>query len=651
MPRAARTTSIAALGWMIYGLGAKAVSGIVFLIGPLILIDAARKAEEVASEEGELDDDLGLGLPRVLPTSLPSLTITVALFAQCVAAPLLASAADVYGTRRMLMAGHVAAGLLCTVLLGLSSPTTPVLYQAVLVGAIYYTMAIAWMFQNSLLPSVASVHRRPALSLASTALSNLGGAAFLIVQHQLLSSSSGSSGGERSGGVRAQPSPPPPAPIALLEAAARSGGRAGAGPIEGGAPLVPLPLHLPVGSAHSAVVAAAASHAPDTWHAPPTTDALHLVCLVGAAWWFLSAVPALLCMATLPAEPLPAEAALAEESGAPTENGGGDGDDDDDEVREAAAVVRQARVHRVGLPPAATHGADESADDGVRRALPPASLASASASRPGASSVSFFAGLRRMRRHKHASRFVVSQVLYLTASTADGTSASAFAQEVVGLDVTAIVRLTMYAAFAGAAGSICTMGLARCFGARTTLCCLMALPPLLLIYSSCILVSEYEFLLVGMVHAFVSGGVGFHGLNRGVFAQMVPTGREAEFFGVYFVSIKACSWMGPLLCALLNELTGSLRLAILSALVFYVPAVLCLALTDFEEAKREAEAASLPPRMTPLGLEGAAPSGSAPPSDAKMATATSGAPLAGPHEKLLGGSGAWREAATTYGTC
>ena len=93
MPRAARTTSIAALGWMIYGLGAKAVSGIVFLIGPLILIDAARKAEEVASEEGELDDDLGLGLPRVLPTSLPSLTITVALFAQCVAAPLLASAA------------------------------------------------------------------------------------------------------------------------------------------------------------------------------------------------------------------------------------------------------------------------------------------------------------------------------------------------------------------------------------------------------------------------------------------------------------------------------------------------------------------------------------------------------------------------------
>ena len=186
------------------------------------------------------------------------------------------------------------------------------------------------------------------------------------------------------------------------------------------------------------------------------------------------------------------------------------------------------------------------------------------------------------------------------------------------------------------------------FGARATLCCLMTLPPLLLIYSSCILVTEYEFLVVGMIHAFVSGGVGFHGLNRGVFAQMVPAGREAEFFGVYFVSIKACSWMGPLLCAMLNEATGSLRFAILSALVFYVPAVLCLATTDFEEAKREAEVASLPPRLQSHSMLGHPLNAKATASGAAL----SAGGAAGPHEKLLG-VGAAREgaAATTYGTC
>ena len=76
----------------------------------------------------------------------------------------------------------------------------------------------------------------------------------------------------------------------------------------------------------------------------------------------------------------------------------------------------------------------------------------------------------------------------------------------------------------------------------------------------------------------------------------VPRGREAEFFGVYFVAIKACSWVGPLACALINELTGSLRLAVLSALAFYVPSVVILLFTDFEEARREAEEASHTPR-------------------------------------------------------
>ena len=157
-----------------------------------------------------------------------------------------------------------------------------------------------------------------------------------------------------------------------------------------------------------------------------------------------------------------------------------DGDADTDE--EAAAYGRPAAAPRYVEPVAAL-----GAVGGGGRAAAGGGRASGGGAKPlpssSPSSVSFFAGLRRMRKHKHASRFVLSQVLYLTASTADGTSASAFAQEVVGLDVAAIVRLTMYAAFAGAAGSIATMGLARCFGARD-LCCLMTLPPLLLVYSS-----------------------------------------------------------------------------------------------------------------------------------------------------------------------
>ena len=544
---------VATFGWVIYGLGARSVSGIVFLIGPLILIDAARRVE---AQDDNDDEIFGFVLPHVLPTSLPSITVTISLFAQCLAAPILADLADHYGVRRLSMGAFVALGIAATVALGLSSPDTSALVQAVLIGVIFFSLSIAWMFQNSLLPTIAPVSRRPTLSLASTALSNLGGAGFLILQHRIFSASNDPPGGSVSALVHS--------PTAMAT--------------------------VPVATASAAVVAAAAAHA------PPSSDALHLVCLLGAGWWLLSAVPALLGLSTLRAEPtlIPTSQGIHDGVSSAASDGDADADDDSKDGEEEDAIdLAASTTPPPPSPPGLATSASHVVGEGGRRSI--GSPGGAAARRTGR--MSFFSGLRRLRRQKHASRFVLAQVLYLTASTADGASASAFAQEVVGLDVAAITRLTIFAALAGAAGSMVTMGLARCLGARPTLCGLMMLPPLLLVYTSCILVSEEELLIVSMIHAFVSGGVGFHGLNRGVFAQMVPRGREAEFFGIYFVSIKAFSWMGPLACAVLNELTGSLRLAVLSALTFYVPAVLCLMITDFDEAKREAEVVEHTPRQ------------------------------------------------------
>jgi MFS-type transporter involved in bile tolerance (Atg22 family) len=539
--------SLAAIGWAIYGLGARAVSGIIFLIGPLILIDAARAAAET-----EESDDNSIGL---LPTSLPSLTITIGLFAQCLAAPALAALADQYGMRRLLMALHITLGLGCIVALGLVSPSTPVYLQALLLATLYYAMALAWMFQNALLPSVATSAQRPNLSLASTALGNLGGAGFLILQYHML----------RGEDV----------------------------------------MHLPATSSLF-------PSAMDTVQSHPSGGTLHLVCLLAALWWFASAVPALACLSTLHEERLHAasvegpsnssqssssqrQAAAADgtvEEGEEEEEGVGVYSAGDDSTNQAAASTKRTEWDGAAAAPNSNAAADARHRGGRGRRIFTRS--------------SLLSGLRRLRRHKHATRFVLSNTLYLTAATADGATAAAFAREVVGLDVVGIIRLTIFGAFAGVAGSLATMVLARCLGARSVMCVLMCLPPLILLYTSLVLESELELLLVGMLHAFVAGGVGFHGLNRGVFAQMIPRGREAEFFGVYFVSIKASSWLGPLLCTVLNEITGSLRVAVLSALAFYLPAIVILGCTDFEEARREAERAAHTPRsplMKPVAAD------------------------------------------------
>ena len=79
--------------------------------------------------------------------------------------------------------------------------------------------------------------------------------------------------------------------------------------------------------------------------------------------------------------------------------------------------------------------------------------------------------------------------------------------------------------------------------------------------------------LVSCFRAFVAGGLGFSGLNRGLFAQMVPRSRESEFFGLWMVAIKAVSWTVPLLMTALHQISGSFRFAITASLVFYIPAL------------------------------------------------------------------------------
>ena len=591
-----------AVGWAFYGLGARAINVVVFMIGPLLLIDAARAAEDEDDGEGGTGP-LGIGMPRFIPTTVPQITITIGLLAQCVAAPVLATIADRYGTRRILMTGHAVLGIAATIGIG-SDITMSVLSQAGLLATLYYAMAMAWMFHNSLLPSVASVSKRPTLSLASTAISNLGGAFFLVVLYRVLSDE--------------------PASLLNVNVFLR-------GIYQTAAPEQHHPHTIPVSSAATAVLAAAQAHA--AAHAPSVGD-LHLVCLLAAGWWLLSATPAVILLSFLKAEPIAPPVALEPEEHIV--------DDYMDgfkvsELSEAEEDETKLAAKSWGLKATDEAGADVAP---VSAAAGPPPLPSPKApplQLPGQESApaprrrrvpAILAGFRRLRRHKHASRFVCAQVLYLTAVVADGTAASSFAREVVGLNVTAIIRLTIYAALAGAVGSIATMALARCVSARLILGVLMVVPPLLLLYTSLILEGETELLIVGMIHAFVAGGVGFQGLNRGVFAQMVPKGREAEFFGVYFVLIKAFSWVGPLACAVLNEATGSLRTAILSALIFYIPAILVLATTDFDEAQREAEAASHTPRV-----KGGRPSGAQ----------RGGALNAGPHERLL-------PPTATYGT-
>ncbi len=95
--------------------------------------------------------------------------------------------------------------------------------------------------------------------------------------------------------------------------------------------------------------------------------------------------------------------------------------------------------------------------------------------------------------------------------------------------------------------------------------------------------------LAGLI-GVVLGGT--QALSRSLFSQMVPAGREAEYFSIYEISDRALSWIGPLMFGLAVQFTGSYRIAITSLGVLFGLGMLMLWRTDVAAAVAEGRRAS-----------------------------------------------------------
>ena len=91
-----------------------------------------------------------------------------------------------------------------------------------------------------------------------------------------------------------------------------------------------------------------------------------------------------------------------------------------------------------------------------------------------------------------------------------------------------------------------------------------------------------EFFIMGAFIALVMGGS--QAISRSLFAQIIPSNKEAEYYSFYEVSERGTSWIGPLLFGLMNQIFGSLRPAILSLIFFFVAGLVLLPFVNIQKA-------------------------------------------------------------------
>jgi UMF1 family MFS transporter len=115
-----------------------------------------------------------------------------------------------------------------------------------------------------------------------------------------------------------------------------------------------------------------------------------------------------------------------------------------------------------------------------------------------------------------------------------------------------------------------------------------------LIIWSAVVVYAYSFLQTVNQAYFMSAVIGLvlggsQALSRSLFSQMIPKGRESSFFGIYEISERGTSWIGPIVFGLVAQLTDSYRPAILALIVFFVGGSVLLYFVDTDRAIKDAD--------------------------------------------------------------
>ena len=221
------------------------------------------------------------------------------------------------------------------------------------------------------------------------------------------------------------------------------------------------------------------------------------------------------------------------------------------------------------------------------------------------------ATLREVRRFPQTLRYLVAYLFFNDGIQTVIVVSAIFAAEELGMDDTSRILVILMIQIVAFGGAYFYGWLAGRLGTMRALILSLVIWSVAVIYAfagmrSTALVlgmeqRHLEFWLLAFVVAIVLGGS--QALSRSLFSQMIPPGREAEFFSFYEVSERGTSWMGPFLFARVNDLFSSLRLGILSVIVLFIVGLAILVTVDVRRAIAEAGHRGV---VAPPGREAAA---------------------------------------------
>ncbi|MGI8888764.1 MAG: MFS transporter [Nocardioidaceae bacterium] len=190
-----------------------------------------------------------------------------------------------------------------------------------------------------------------------------------------------------------------------------------------------------------------------------------------------------------------------------------------------------------------------------------------------------WATLKDLRSYPMTLLFLVAYLFYNDGIQTVIVAASTYGDKELGFDTSVLIATILLVQFVAFGGALLFGRLARARGARSTI--LGGLTIWMLVVILAYFLPRHQllpFLALAALIGLVLGGT--QALSRSFFSQLIPAGREAEYFSLYQAGERGTSWLGTFTFGLVHQLTDSYRPAIVALIVFFVVGIALLSRVD-----------------------------------------------------------------------
>ncbi|MCW2792171.1 MAG: major facilitator superfamily 1 [Nocardioides sp.] len=180
-----------------------------------------------------------------------------------------------------------------------------------------------------------------------------------------------------------------------------------------------------------------------------------------------------------------------------------------------------------------------------------------------------WATLKDMRNYPMTLTFLLAYLFYNDGIQTVITSASVYGQKQLGFGTSVLIATILMVQFVAFGGALLFGKLAETRGSRRVI--LYGLVMWVGVVAVGYVIPEQNialFLALGVGIGLVMGGT--QALSRSFFSQLIPRGREAEYFSLYQACERGTSWFGAVVFGVVHQVTDSYRPALLALMVFFV---------------------------------------------------------------------------------